>query len=259
LNLFPNYKLTSAVALSKDSGLRVSDLVQIQYQHVKDGIESEDGFGGFVLKVEKTDKIALVCYGPETTKYLRLWIPDLEKKLGRELNDNDFLYPHTKNKEMVGDKSDSDALDRMLNNQIARLGLKGEVSFNGMRYFFESNLETVLNMNIITTIQGKQIGNSTKHYSKHDIEEMMEIYKPAYKVLMVEEQGNTELKNQLAGQQEQIDNQNQLIADQITAYNKKMAEMEKEINQLRQQNEERGREQAKKELFGDETQVQPSG
>ena len=192
LNICPNYKLKCAVALSKDSGLRVSDLVQVQYQHVKDALTSDDQFGGFVLKIEKTDKIALVCFGSETVKYLKFWLVELESKLGRKLTDTDYLFPHTKNQGMIGEKSDADALDRMLNNQIARLGLKGQVSFNGMRYFFESNLETVLNMNIITTIQGKQIGNSTKHYSKHDVSEMLELYKPAYRVLMVESTDNTE-------------------------------------------------------------------
>jgi integrase len=261
LHVCPNDKLRSLICLQKDSGLRVSDLTQIRYKDVKDGINSQDGFGSFILlNIEKTDKTAIVCFGFESTKYLKLWIPELEKELNRPLLDTDFIFCHLKKLTLKGNQLNANSLCRIINNQIDKLGFHGELSSNALRYYFESALETTsLNMNLILKIQGKQIGNSTKHYSKHDCEEMLTAYRPVYNALIIEDQGNPELETQLASQQEQIDNQNQLINEQIKAYNVKMAEMEMEINQLRQQNEERDREQAKKELFGDENQDQSGG
>ncbi|MGD0805303.1 MAG: tyrosine-type recombinase/integrase [Candidatus Bathyarchaeia archaeon] len=261
LHVCPNDKLRSLICFQKDSGLRVSDLTQIRYKDVKEGVFSDDGFGSFILlDIEKTDKTALVCFGFETSKYLKLWLPELEKELGRPLLDTDFIFCHLKKLTLKGNQLNADSLDRIINNQINKLGFKGELSSNALRYYFESALETTsMNKNLILKIQGKQIGDSTKHYSKHDCEEMLNVYRPVYSALVIEEQGNPELKSQLESLQEQTENQNQLINEQIKAYNLKMGEMEEEIKRLRQANEERDREQARKELFGDENQTQAGG
>ena len=49
-----------------------------------------------------------------------------------------------------------------------------------------------MNKNIILKIQGKTIGDSSSHYSKHDIEELLPLYKSAYHLLTVESSDETQ-------------------------------------------------------------------
>jgi len=182
----PNYRMKSAVALSKDSGLRVSDITKVKFKDIKDGINSVDGFGGFVITTEKTDRVAMPCFGPETTKYLKPWIAELERKLGRRLEDEDLIFCQVKDESTRFTKLGASSLDTLINNQIEKLGLKHQISANGLRYHFESSLETKLNKNVILKICGKGIPDSTKSYSKHDIDELLSLYKPVYGVLTVE-------------------------------------------------------------------------
>jgi len=181
-------RLKAAVALQKDTGLRVSDIAQIKYHHVKDGLLSQDHFGGFMLRTEKTDKMALPCFGPESVYYLSQWIEMLEKDTGKILSDEDYLFPVVRNwgNTKKGSKLKRNTLSELINNQLEGIGLKGQVSDNGIRYFFQSQLENKLNKNIILKLQGKTITDSSAHYSKHDIEELLPLYKEAYPVLMVE-------------------------------------------------------------------------
>ena len=192
INTCPNFKLKSAVALSKESGLRVSDLCEIRYKHVKEALTSKDGFSGFVLETDKTELIAMPVYGEEATKYLKLWLPELERILGRPLTDEDYIYPQLKYANRRGEKSDPNTFDRNLNWQIFRALRSHDVAMNGMRYFMESGLEAKLNKNIIMKIEGKVIPDSTKSYSHHDVEELLKIYRPVYDVLRVEGSDNLE-------------------------------------------------------------------
>lgn len=192
LILISTPRLRAAISMSKDSGLRPSDLVGIRYKHVKDGINSFDGFGGFVLTTEKTEKVAMPTFGPETTRYLKNWIVELEAKMGRMLEDEDYIFPQVKDEATRFTKVGANGFDGLINNQIENLGLGHQISANGLRYFFESNLETKLNMNIIKKIQGKAISDSTRSYSKHDIEELLVLYKPAYDALKIEGNNRTQ-------------------------------------------------------------------
>jgi hypothetical protein len=47
-------------------------------------------------------------------------------------------------------------------------------------------MEKVLSKNFIAKMQGRQIGDSTKHYSKHDILECLEQYKRGYHLITIE-------------------------------------------------------------------------
>ena len=187
-------RLKAVIALQKDSGLRVSDIAQIKYKHIKEGINSQDGFGGFILRTEKTDKLALPLFGPETTYYIKQWIETFEKEEGRKLTEEDFIFPVIKNYHETkrGQKINANTLSEIINQQIEKLNLKGQISDNGLRYFFQSQLENVMNKNIILKIQGKTIGDSSSHYSKHDIEELLPLYKSAYHLLTVESSDETQ-------------------------------------------------------------------
>jgi site-specific recombinase XerD len=199
IGVCPNYRMKAAVALSKDSGLRVSDISSVKFKHIKDGLNSADGFGGFILTTEKTDRVAMPCFGPEATKYLRYWVAELERKLGRKLGDEDLIFPQVKNEDTRFTKLGAGSLDSLINNQIEKLGLEHQISANGLRYHFESSLETRLNKNIILKICGKGIPDSTKSYSKHDIEELLSLYRPAYGTLMVESNLEKDTDKKLAG------------------------------------------------------------
>jgi integrase len=210
-------RVKCAVSLSKDSGLRVSDLVKVQWKHIKDGYNSPDGFGGFSIVTTKTHEVALPMFGDETTKWLRMWIPELEGILGRKLEDEDYIFPAVKDSDRRGTPIEAGSLGGLIGNQIENLGLQHQISANSLRYAFESNMETRLNQNLIKKIQGKAIGDSTRSYSKHEIEEVLPLYRGAYDALRVEGSDNkAELVEQRAlirKLQERVDAQAEEIED----------------------------------------------
>jgi len=188
ISVCPNYRLKAVIALGKDTGLRCSDLIQVQYRHVKEGLESPDGFGGFVLRTQKTEKRCFPCFGPESTYYLKAWVKDYEKLLGRKIDDSDYMFPVISEKAGSERFSQLDAgtLSQICNAQIEKLGLKSKISIQSLRYFYQSQLETQLNKNLILKMQGKTIGDSSGAYSKHEIPDLLPLYKQAYHLLTVE-------------------------------------------------------------------------
>jgi integrase len=182
ISVAPNFRLKAMIVLQKDTGLRISDIVKVRFKDIKDGLNSQDGFGGFVITTEKTGKKALPCFGPESVYYLKNWLN------GKTLNDEDLIFPvireHGDTK--IGDQLDARSASAEINEKIEKLGLAGKISGNGLRYFFQSQLENALNKNLIMKFCGKQIGDSSSHYSKHDTEEMLGHYRKCYHLLTVE-------------------------------------------------------------------------
>jgi len=186
IGISPNYRLKAMIAMVKDTYLRLDDLVEVRYGDIKQGLESVDGFGYFPTTIGKTKQKVFVIFGFEATKYLRLWVNELRKM--RPVDDNTKIFTTVQN--YGGRKEGRDLTaaiaSQLINNQIKKLGLKGQISENGLRYFYNSQLESVLNKNILSLLEGKMIGDSSAHYSKHDLNELLEIYKRNYNVLMVE-------------------------------------------------------------------------
>lgn len=199
IGISPNYRLKAMIAMVKDTYLRLDDLVEVRYGDIKQGLDSVDGFGYFPITIGKTKQKAFVIFGFEATKYLRLWINELRKT--RTVDDNTKIFTTVQN--YGGRKEGRDLTaaiaSQLINNQIKKLGLKGQISENGLRYFYHSQLEGVLNKNILSLLEGKMIGDSSAHYSKHDLNELLEIYKRNYNVLVVESTQDRDMDKKLAG------------------------------------------------------------
>lgn len=186
IGISPNYRLKAMIAMVKDTYLRLDDLVNVRYGDIKQGLDSVDSFGYFPITIGKTGQKAFVIFGFEATKYLKLWVNELRKT--RKVDDATKIFTTVQN--YGGRKEGRDLTaaiaSQLINNQIKKLGLKGQISENGLRYFYHSQLEGVLNKNILSLFEGKMIGDSSAHYSKHDLNELLEIYKRNYNVLVVE-------------------------------------------------------------------------
>jgi len=199
IGICPNYKLKAMIALVKDTYLRLNDIVKIRYGDIKQGLESVDGFGYFPITIGKTEQKTTAIFGYEATKYLKLLVNELKKE--KTVDDNTKIFTTTQNsdKRKRGRDLTAGAASQSINNQIEKLGLKGQISENGLRYFYNSQLEGVINKNILSLLEGKMIGDSSAHYSKHDLNELLEIYKRNYNVLVVESAQDRATDKKLAG------------------------------------------------------------
>lgn len=187
-------RIRALYLFTKDSGLRISDVVTTKYGDIGKGLESVDGFGGFIKRQEKTDAFALPCFGPESTTALKPWIKDWEKVKGRRIEDDDPVFINVINlpKSKKGEGMSADNATALINLRISNIGLKGKISTQGLRYFYQSEMEKKLSKNFIAKLQGRAIGDSTKHYSKHDVDECLEQYKKGYHLIAIEGNNQTQ-------------------------------------------------------------------
>jgi integrase len=181
-------RIRALYLFTKDTGLRISDVVTTKYGDIREGLESVDGFGGFIKRQEKTDAFALPCFGIESTTALKQWIGEWEKSKGRRIEDEDSVFINVIDlpKSQKGEQMTADNATALINLRISNIGLKGKISTHGLRYFYQSEMEKELSKNFIAKLQGRAIGDSTKHYSKHDVNECLEQYRKGYHLIAIE-------------------------------------------------------------------------
>lgn len=187
-------RIRALYLFTKDSGLRISDVVATKYGDIENGLESVDGFGGFIKRQEKTDAFALPCFGPESVEALKAWIKDWEQIKGRRIEDDDPVFINVIDlpKSKKGEGMSADNATALINLRISNIGLKGKISTQGLRYFYQSEMEKELSKNFIAKLQGRTIGDSTKHYSKHDVDDCLEQYKKGYHLITIEGNNQTQ-------------------------------------------------------------------
>jgi len=150
------WKYRAAVMFLKDSGLRTSDLAQIQWD---DAVDMGDGFWNFNLLTEKRKVAACAFVGPETTRLLK----QFKNKTGH-------IFPaHT------------GTMNRTLNHIIEKAGVEN-VSAHGLRKYFVTSLQHArVPQEYILRMMGKK--NSV--YSESRRSELFEMYRKAYPELSI--------------------------------------------------------------------------
>ena len=181
-------RIRALYLFTKDTGLRISDVVTTKYGDIREGLESVDGFGGFIKRQEKTDAFALPCFGIESTTALKQWVKEWENIKGRRVENEDSVFINIIDlpKSKKGEEMTPDNATALINLRISNIGLKGKISTHGLRYFYQSEMEKELSKNFIAKLQGRAIGDSTKHYSKHDVLECLEQYRKGYHLIAIE-------------------------------------------------------------------------
>lgn len=176
----------------KDSGLRESDLPQLQWKDLK---EYPEGFVGFKLETKKKHVKARGFVGPETIEVLEIYkrsrlqgtqkIPPEENLMEHPVFS--LLYDGSK---PFQPKSMSDCIGRV----IERAGLKEKgLTPHGLRKFWEQNVHTE-KPSYAKQLNGRKLDAMEKSYEWKATEELFNIYRENYPNLRLRESVSEEVE-----------------------------------------------------------------
>jgi integrase len=175
-------QLTALILFLKDSGLRRSDAVLLNYEKVAEGLEKGDSIIPITLVTEKQHTIAKTFIGEEAIRALKDYLK--ERRTGTEnvppeiILDKSPLF-RTQESGKVKRISKS-GFSNIIREAFLRVG-EANVSPHSLRKFLQTNLEAGnVNVNWIDQILGHTLINSRDAYSKPTDEQLKEAYIKAY-------------------------------------------------------------------------------
>ena len=196
-----NPRDASLIAISKDSGLRVSDITRIQFHHIQPIIDDPElTFFGFQIPVHKTrnkSRKALPCLGPEAIYHLRAWLKK-RATLGLTSDTEDYVFVtirdvqeykakgKTRKESVIGARMDDKNASVAIGKLFKRAGFN-DLSANSLRKFNTTALSMAgMGENLIKVMHGKHQQSSIDHYLKATANQMLEVYQEHYDKLSVE-------------------------------------------------------------------------
>lgn len=196
-----SYRNKSIITMMKDTGLRESDIVQMRVKHVLPIIKKENKeFHSFTIRQEKTNRKADPVFGPDATKYLRLWWKERENYgIGENPDDHVFCIVEdkpsstsktgiTRRETKAGDPLKPGGVANMIYHLIRKTGLQGSnISGHSLRKFHETQLGAgSLSDAWIDVMTGRIRSGSKKLYTKPDEDQLIRLYSKAYRELSLE-------------------------------------------------------------------------
>lgn len=169
----------------KDSGLRVSDLVKLRYDQVRNALESNLDFVLIRLRQAKNDIPAMPIIGPESLRAIQKWI-EFRRRNGEEIQDTSFLFT-----KIEGEGKRQPLLSQSISTTIRKIvekcGLK-DVSAHSFRKFHTTMLQAGgVPESWIAIIQGRKINDSRSAYVHPSDSQLIAAYSEAYPALSLEE------------------------------------------------------------------------
>ncbi len=228
---------TALIAISKDSGLRVSDITRIKFKHIQSIIDNPRlVFFGFQISVHKTrnkKREALPCLGSDAITHLRAWLrkratlgitSDAEDYVFvniRAFNEYDYYGKHRGASTIGGRMTESNA-SVVIGNLFKRAGYN-DLSSNSLRKFNTTMLSlSGMGENLIKAMHGKHQQSSTDHYLKATAPQMLEVYKEHYEALSVE---SAEMDAEV---RERVDAKVKMLADMVMSLSSEIEVMKQE-------------------------------
>jgi len=150
------WKYRAGVMFLKDSGLRISDVVRVEWSDFKD---LDDGFWHFKIVTQKRKILATCFIGPETTRLLN----QFPTKKGRVF------------------RTGPDNFDDQINWVIQRANVE-DVTAHGLRKYFKASLEhaRIPEQHILF-----MMGKKSSVYSEKRVSQLFEDYRKGYPELSV--------------------------------------------------------------------------
>jgi integrase len=217
-----NPRNISAVLTMRDTGLRVSDIANLQIKHIQPIID-DLSLRWYTFEItpiknlkQDTPLPANPVMGYESIEALRIWLNYRVNKYGLSNSDPDsyvycaiYNYPATEKRSetKIGNKIIASAFSRMMRHERTKAGIENEISPHSLRKTHSTNLigggvpERWVNVMI-----GKKGQGSQGFYQKPNRTELIEVYEKAYPQLSLD---STSIKQVSAMQQQIQDLENQ--------------------------------------------------
>ncbi len=198
-----NPRNAAIVAITKDSALRVSDIVRIKIKHIQPIIDDPSlEWLCFKIDVKKTSnkkRKALPCFGADALKYLRLWLTK-RAKLGITSDAEDYVFVNIRNVvdyETAKESRNGSEIGRMMRDSSASVAIGelckragiSDLSSNSFRKFNTTALTmSGMGENRIKLMQGKHQNSSIDSYLDAEANTMLEVYKEYYNYISINQE-----------------------------------------------------------------------
>ncbi len=180
-------KTKALIFFLKDTGLSASDVSNLVYGQVREGLEKNWDFIPISLLRQKTKTITKTFIGPEAVEALKIYIA--ERRTGTQrippeiLTDKSPLF--RVNKANSTRKISRGCISSMMRFHCLRTGVP-DLSAHSFRKYVQTNLDVAgISPNLIDRILGHKLGHSRDPYSQPSDEELLKAYKGAYSALRV--------------------------------------------------------------------------
>ena len=220
-------KLKAIILCLKDSGLRVSDLLALNYGDIADGLEKDEEFISLNIVTIKSKIVAHTFLGSESIEALKEYLE--KRKTGTRrippetITNESPLFRTNKNGKV--ERLSRSGVSSMILFQFRRIGEK-RLSAHSLRKFLQTNLEASgVNSNWIDQILGHKLLNSRDAYSRPSQEQLRESYIKAYPKIRVFK--SIEIEKRISDMEKQIEEKDVLIRGLMTNGQNKNEELEK--------------------------------
>jgi len=233
LTLTGSYRNNTILHVMKDTGLRVSDIVQIDYHHVEEAYKKREEWLIFDLLQEKPDTVAKVALGPESLSSIYDYI-EYRMKRGDTISSEAPLFTYEMNAEetrgvKVGDRMKPRAVSNTVLD-ICRKANLTRISAHSFRKYHEIMLiEARMQLLVIKLLQGRSVVNNTEaRYFKSNNEKILEMYQEAYPHLSLENETALENRREV----ERLSQELEAVRD---GRDREMARLHEMVRQLQKQ------------------------
>jgi len=177
LGMAGSFQNKALVLALKDSGLRVSDIVKLDWGHVRKAIEDGDDFALVRVRQEKGGRIARPIFGPESLEAIGR-LADHRRQNGG-MSDSDPVFTYVE-RPKAGQRMIALSATGVMSNLAKRAGLE-KVSAHSLRKFHTTMLQAGgMPEPWIALVQGRVINDSRAAYVKPTDEQLVEAYREAY-------------------------------------------------------------------------------
>jgi site-specific recombinase XerD len=215
-----NTRMITAIHFLKESGMRISDCVEVKVEDIKEALEGDAEYFTWSLRQVKTQRMCDPVLGSEAIRWLRKW-EDEKKRMGIE---SEYVFCVTGNYSTIraeGDKMVAGTLGQLFTHYKDKAGITSGVSIHSLRKFHKTSLEYAgVPTSWINRMQGR-VGEGTGGvYTKPNSEQLVEMFKRGYSELRIEGGSSEGTREYL----EHLDAENEAFASRIA----ELEEFEKE-------------------------------
>jgi site-specific recombinase XerD/uncharacterized coiled-coil protein SlyX len=224
-------RMKALMLLLKDTGLRASDVVALNYGDVSEGLESDKQFIPLFLITKKNRITAKTFLGPEAVDSIKEYISERKEGTRRLPPEKvSFESPLFRTRTPKVKRISRSGLSSTITYHAQRLGVNSQFSAHSFRKYFQTQLESAgVNPNWIDQMIGHRLINSRDAYSHPSDKQLLVSYRKAYNHIRVF--GERNFENRITGLESQISDKDIIIESLVTNGSKK----EKQIMELKNQ------------------------